>query len=121
MVDEGMMLFGRGRTPTEPEPLLSVEVEAMDGCLIRFIGPDKALVHDVEDAPSVTVCPLELPCELGGLGASSVGRKELLSARSSSVSFGDSGGEPKGAIALGTLDRRCGSEGCRLCPGGLVA
>lgn len=66
MVEEGMMLIGRGRmpTPAEPEPLLSVD--AIEGCRIGRNGADRALDHGVDGAPNITVCPLELLCELGG-------------------------------------------------------
>lgn len=112
MVDEGMLLTARGRIPTEPEPLLSVD--AIEGCRMRFtIGVDTALCHGADGTPNTTVCPLELQCELGGPPTSresTLGREGPVSVRSSSLLTGESGGEPNGAILSGTLVARCGSE-----------
>ena len=112
MVDDGIMLTGLGRIPTEPEPLLSVD--AMEGCRIRsIIDVEVPLCHGIVGTPNVTVCPLELLCELGGpraSGESIIGRDGLESSRSSSLGTGESGGELKGAMASGTLVARCESE-----------
>ena len=122
LTDDGIMLGGRGRMPTEPEPLLSVD--AIEGCRIRsMVGADIALDHGVEGTPNVIVCPLELLCELGGprvLGESLLEREEPVSARSSSFGIGEAGGEPKGAIASGTLAARCESEVREACSGELT-
>jgi hypothetical protein len=121
LTDDGT-LGDRGRMPTEPEPLLSVD--AMEGCRMRStVGADTALDHGAEGTPNVTVCPLELLCELGGprvSGESLLEREELVSARSSSFGVGESGGEPKGAIAFGTLAARCESEVREACSGELT-
>lgn len=120
MVEEGMVLNGRGRMPIETEPLLSVD--AIDGWRIQLMtGADAVLCHGIEGIPKVTVFPLEPLCELGGPGEGNVGREGLLSARFSSLGTGESRGELKGAIALGTFVACGGSDDCELCAGGFVA
>lgn len=107
------MLTGRGRMPIDPEPLLSVD--AIEGCRTRLTGPDRALDHGVDGTPNVTVCPLELLCELGGPVEIIVGREGLLSPRPSSLGTGESWGEPKGAIVLESLISRCEPDTSGLC------
>ena len=108
MVDEGMVLTGRGRIPKEPDPLLSVD--AIEGCRIRpTTGADMVLSHGAERLPTVTVCPLELLWELGGLrtsGDSILCCVGLAFAAFSLTGVGESGGDAKGAIALGTRSVR---------------
>jgi|SRR5690242_3518719 len=114
MVDEGMALTGRGRIPNVPEPPLSVD--AIEGCRMRpTVGADMVLGHGADKPPTFMVCSLELLKELEGPSVpagsmlSFVGR---VSARSPITGTDDSGGDPKGAIALGTLSTRCRSEYC---------
>lgn len=101
MVDDGMRLIGRGRTPTEPDPLLSVD--AIEGCRMRsIVGAETALCHGTCD----TVLPLELLCELDGpctSGDRRFGRIGPVSCWPFLVGSGDAGGELNGAIAFGTL------------------
>lgn len=127
MVDEGIMLTGRGMTPTELEPLLSVD--AMEGCLMRSMtGADTVLCHDAGSTPAIIVCPIDPLCVLDGVRASAVrisGRVGIVSDRAGPAGVGESGGELKGAMASGTrmgfesgCDRPAASRGdCGMSPG----
>lgn len=98
------MLAGRGRTPTELEPLLSVD--AMEGCLMRSMtGADTALCHCVGRTPAITVFPLEPLCVLDGPRTSTCrrsGRVGPVSNPLGGFGAGESGGELKGAMGFGT-------------------
>ncbi len=58
------MLTGRGSTPKELDPLLSVD--AMEGCRILPMTEADTVLGGIEAEPSFTVWPLELLCKLGG-------------------------------------------------------
>jgi hypothetical protein len=99
MVAEPIAPTGRGRTPKELEPLLSVD--AIDGCRKRVTRDDLCAGTGGIPNTGVTVRSLTLLYRLGVspfVEECGLGLEGPSSVRSPILGSGESGGEAKGAI-----------------------